>query len=623
MNPFHQLGMTAILCILVFASAYAQGRKENIEQTIVSGKVFALPDEKTSVFIGAKTSDRYSHIYTLDHATQKISMRLDAGRNISKMLTNYSKSKFYVLMDQLGDENFEIFEYEIASNSLRKIFGNTGFNASVQGFSVDDKTVYIRSNHQNKSIYSLYSVSLETLQATIMTDGKESFDGAIVSPSEKYVFLVKAMNNHETRLYKLDRATRIARMVLSEKGTIFWPTFFGHNEKYLYAKTDWDNDRLFCGRVLVNAPSIVEPVRMSESKDVECEYDRFANVTFLTESYEGRTDLKIYDDILERELTVQVAEKATVSAATAVGKSKKVIFNVSKANEAGDFYLANLKDRSKPTRISNFSSSTSANMAETRSFDFPVQSFDKRRIHSIYFAMESWINSKTKHPVIVWAHGGPDEHMQHAFYEFIQHWTTNGYIVLAPNSRGSSGYGKAFEKLNDRDWGGGHVNDLIYAKRAFAKLPFVDANRIFIAGPNYGGFSALSVIALHPNEFRAAATINPIVNLQSYVSGSASNPTMNEELNSEIGDSKLQAAFIKDRSPVNMANKIKTPLLIFYSENDRHVAKSDVESFVASVRGSGVIAKFELLTNEGHQIQRAESKSAINSAMLSFFESFK
>jgi dipeptidyl aminopeptidase/acylaminoacyl peptidase len=618
-----RLGVVAIVCAVNAYVAQAENAPTENAVAAIKSKVFALADEQTSVLIAAKQSDTYNNIYLLDHATQRMTLRLDAGKNISQLLSNYTKSKFYVLIDNMGDENFEIFEYETTANSLRKIFGNAGFKATIVGFSKNDKTVFVRSNHLDKSIFSIFSVNLENLQSTLMTNGKESFDGAIVSPSEKHVFLVKSVSNNETRLYKLDRATQSARLVLAEKGTVFWPTFFGHNEKYLYAKTNWDHDRKFCGRVLVAAPTIVEPVRMSDSKDVECEYDRYANVTILTESFEGRTDLKVFDDIFEREWPIQIPEKAQISAVSSVGKSKSIIFKVSKSNDPGEFYFANLKEKKKPTRITQIGGPNSSADNNAFSYDFPVQSFDKKRIHSIYFAQESWTKSQTKRPIILWVHDGPDDHIDHSYFTWIQQWAQRGFIVLTPNTRGSTGYGKTFERLNDRDWGGGHVQDLLAIKREFSKLPFVDSKRIFIAGTGYGGFSTLTALAQFPSEFRAAMCINPIVNLISFMNSLPPDPAWQEEYLTEVGDPKSGEASLKNRSPFFAANKIKTPIMMFQAEGDQRTSKAEMDAFVEELNRGKVQVKYVILKNEGHQIQRAESQATIQSGTADFFESFK
>jgi dipeptidyl aminopeptidase/acylaminoacyl peptidase len=93
-----------------------------------------------------------------------------------------------------------------------------------------------------------------------------------------------------------------------------------------------------------------------------------------------------------------------------------------------------------------------------------------------------------------------------------QFFAAQGYTVLLPNIRGSSGYGKAFEKLNDKDWGGGDLRDAIAGKQYLATLPWVDPAQTGITGTSYGGCLTMSAVCYAPGEFQAAAAMSGYAN---------------------------------------------------------------------------------------------------------------
>ncbi len=107
-------------------------------------------------------------------------------------------------------------------------------------------------------------------------------------------------------------------------------------------------------------------------------------------------------------------------------------------------------------------------------------------------------------PGIVWVHGGPTAQFMDTFQPQVEFFVGCGYTVLLPNIRGSSGYGRAFEALNDRDWGGGDLRDVIAGADFLKTLPGVDGDRIGVTGTSYGGIMSMMAVAFAPGVFGAA-----------------------------------------------------------------------------------------------------------------------
>ncbi|MDQ7829336.1 MAG: S9 family peptidase [Armatimonadota bacterium] len=115
-------------------------------------------------------------------------------------------------------------------------------------------------------------------------------------------------------------------------------------------------------------------------------------------------------------------------------------------------------------------------------------------------------------PGLLWLHGGPTSQFLDTFQPSVQFFAMHGYTVLLPNVRGSSGYGRAFEDLNNRDWGGGDLRDAIAGKRFLATLPEVDPHHTGITGTSYGGCLTMSAVCFAPEEFQAAVVCSGYAN---------------------------------------------------------------------------------------------------------------
>src|SRR5690606_5387765 len=137
--------------------------------------------------------------------------------------------------------------------------------------------------------------------------------------------------------------------------------------------------------------------------------------------------------------------------------------------------------------------------------------------------------------------------------------------------------------LNDKDWGGGHIKDLIWAKRAMEKLDFIDKDRIYIVGARFGGFSTLSTITQNPKEFEGAVAIVALANLFTFMKSIPEDPAWQAEFLTEVGDPVKDKKLYEERSPYFHAEKIAIPLKIYQAENDVRTVKAEMDQFVAKL----------------------------------------
>lgn len=131
------------------------------------------------------------------------------------------------------------------------------------------------------------------------------------------------------------------------------------------------------------------------------------------------------------------------------------------------------------------------------------ESFDGLQIHAYLYRPRH--AALGQHPGIVWVHGGPTSQYLDTFQPQVQYFVQAGYVVLEPNIRGSSGYGRRFEDLNDLDWGHGDLRDVVAGAAYLRSLPEVDATHIGITGTSYGGIMSMDAVAFAPpGVFQAA-----------------------------------------------------------------------------------------------------------------------
>lgn len=592
------------------------------------GRFLPLPGGGASLVLMAMPGDAYPKIYSLDHASGVFKLKSDAGRPIQYLGRDYTLKNYYVLVDNNGDENYVIGKLDIATGRTRPFFGRPGFKAMITDFSSDGETLFVISNHEDKRVYSLYAVDRETGLHKRLTDGKQSFDSATLSPDGRWIALNQYLGNNESHLFLLDREARSGtqlRKVRARKGTNYNASFFSDDGQTLYINSNHRRDRMGCGAIPVLRPSQFSWMFAEPDRDIECHQQRPGDTTFLTETFNGETRLRPFKGLFEKEYEIPAPERAVVSNFVLLPGETSAYLRITQANNPGDFYrfeIAEGKD-AKLQRLAKLNISSIPDSAFAKSYDIRYKSDDKDNlgIHGILFAKEEWTKGDAKYPVIVWPHGGPDSHERHVYHPFFQYWALNGFIVFAPNFRGSTGYGKRFETLNDKDWGGGHIRDLIAGKQAIAQLPYVDPDRIFIVGASFGGYSTLSAITQYPNEFKGAVAIVALANLFTFMKSIPPDLAWQTEFKTELGDPVKDAALYKARSPYFFADKIRIPLKIYQAENDVRTVKAEMDQFVARLREHKIPVDYVVLEKEGHGFTRTDTWKNVLQGTVEFLKS--
>lgn len=239
--------------------------------------------------------------------------------------------------------------------------------------------------------------------------------------------------------------------------------------------------------------------------------------------------------------------------------------------------------------------------------------------HPMRFAQYVFVPKKLdrskKHPVVVLPHGGVNGDFGTYHVHIVKEMLEKGWIVLAPEYRGSTGYGKAFQEAID--YGGLEVDDVVAGLDwAVADLPYVDGSRAAIAGWSHGGLIALLAVMHHPEKFRAAYAGVPVTDLvtrlgyheQSYEDLFAAKNHIGKKVVEDVDE-------YRRRSPVFWASKLKTPLLIHATTNDRDVNVVETENLVNALKAEG--KKFEVKIYKdapaGHSFNRIDTPFAKDS----------
>lgn len=205
-------------------------------------------------------------------------------------------------------------------------------------------------------------------------------------------------------------------------------------------------------------------------------------------------------------------------------------------------------------------------------------------------------------PALLSIHGGPaaQERPEYAHGGLYQHLLANGIAILAPNIRGSLGYGRDHHQLIYGDWGGGDLTDLLAATDYLHTLDWIDPTRIAVFGRSYGGFAALTCLTQHPDQWAAGVSVYGPTDLN--VLARDAPPTAHDFIVRMLGDpdDPTDAARLHQRSPITHADKITTPILITQGTHDSRVPKPATDRIVALLRAKNIPVTYLVYNDEGH-----------------------
>ena len=276
-----------------------------------------------------------------------------------------------------------------------------------------------------------------------------------------------------------------------------------------------------------------------------------------------------------------------------------------------DIYVIDIgkdKDNNNKDNIQKISHSLLGNIPESlliKPDSIRYKSFDGLEISAfLYKPKEEIIDNKPlKFGAILSVHGSPtaQEKPLYDYSGLYQYLANNRLAVIAPNFRGSTGYGKSFEKKIYHDWGGNELKDLEYAIKWMISQNWVDNNRIGVFGASFGGFATLSCITRLP-QYNWKAAVD-IVGPSNLVTFAKSVPEHWKRFMGElVGDPEKEEGFLKERSPITYVDKIKATinLLIIQGANDPRVVKNESDQIVERLRNKGIGVEYVIFDDEGH-----------------------
>ena len=223
-------------------------------------------------------------------------------------------------------------------------------------------------------------------------------------------------------------------------------------------------------------------------------------------------------------------------------------------------------------------------------------------------------------PIVLSFHGGPEAQELPSLRSDYQALLAKGIAVLAPNVRGSSGFGKKFVNLDNGARRVDAVKDIKACVDYVVGAKIADPGRIGIMGGSYGGYMTMAGVTEYPAMFAAAANLFGVVNFATFFKHTEAWMAAISKV--EYGDPVTEAEMLKQLSPIHKLDRVTTPMMVLHGKNDTNVPVIEAEQVVDTLKQRKIPVEYVLFADEGHGWQKSENRIRSTVEIARWFEKY-
>ncbi len=521
--------------------------------------------------------------------------------------------------DQGGNELDHVFVRKL-DGELYDLTPGNALKADFLGWHEDGNIFYITTNEREATSMDVYAYQADDYSRDLIFENDKLNIGSI-SPNGEYLALVKTQTFANSNIYIANLKTKntTPELVTQHEGNISYGSYgFTPDSKRLLFATDEFGE--------FNQGWTYELATKESKALIEADWD----VSYIFYSPSGRyrvsavnadgvTELELFDTQNNKPMALEGIPSGELSQIRFTADEKRIAFALNTDTSPRNIYTTDLQTGNSVKLTTALPAGVNEENLVTASI-VRYPSFDGLDIPGILY-MPKQASKATPAPALVWIHGGPGGQSTKGYSATIQHLVNHGYTVLAANNRGSSGYGKTFFHLDDRNHGEKDLMDIVYARRYLESLDGIDKDNIGVIGGSYGGYLTVAAMTYHPDVFDVGVDVFGVTNWERTLKSiPAYWGPIRDALYDEMGDPATDQERHRAISPLFHAGKITKPLYVVQGANDPRVLQVESDELVKAVRANGVAVDYVLFPDEGHGFQKRKNRITNSDRIVQFLD---
>jgi len=575
---------------------------------------FAFATDNRSIYFLA-SDGRVDSIYSMDLSGGSVRQLTHLSESVGGFLLDHKGRFLIVVQDVEGNENYDLYRFDLQSGELQRLTAaGSGDTTMVCGLSPDDTFLYYAQTRDQRREAGLWQLEISTgRQRQLLPGMGRTLDCDAVSEDGGYLLFGELIGFDERHLGLLELATGRTHSIIAAPGINNVDGSFAGDQVYFLSALHSERFRLWRYRIGDSAPALVHLPFDNDLESLSMYAAGRVAVVAYRSALAGRT--AVFVDGFDTPVHFGLPAEAIAGAAFSDSDASLGIVFTEAANMPARYYRVG---SGKPVLLydANRSGIDNNQFSEARSLLVP--SFDGVQI-PVHLFIPNGTSADAPRPALFLIHGGPDEHLDPLYSSAIQYLANRGFVVVAPNVRGSTGFGRQYAALDNGDWGGGHIRDIVELASAVRNMDFIDPDKLFIAGMSFGGFSVMSLVTQYPDTFRAAVDFFGFTELASFVD---SWPRyLQRHLSVELGfDPRIDRVRNRALSPLYHVGRIRIPLQIHQGANDNRVPRVQSDWLVQRLRSLGGSVEYFVYTDEGHGFNRFENERLAWQRLVDFLQ---
>lgn len=584
-------------------------------------RVVPLDDIGNSRSVGSTTwSADGKHIYLSTNLTGRFNIwRTDADGSWPLQMTQSDDAQgglaasrdgswIYFIQDQGGDEYYDIYRVPTGGGAVEKVTNTPDLSERglVPGPANGMMALSVKKKSEAQSNVAVIDATGKVAVLTAEADPQYEWSPRIWTDGGKAIFANRdKIDSTSTEIWRVDVASGKSTPVLAKKDTIYRIQDVSADGQWLAVTTDVETGRPRAG--LYNLASKqwkwMKPIAWDQQA---LRFTRDGKSLIAESSDDLRTTLVRYDlrTGMETPLKLPAGLNYTTGNDSRSPDGKSLLVVHTAANVSGELNRYDLTDDSiRPVTKLAVASLRPEVLAKSQMVTY--KSFDGTLISALV-TMPANLKRDGSNPAIVIPHGGPTGKTDDYFDDIAAALASRGYVIIAPNFRGSTGYGKTFQTANYDDLGGGDLKDTVEAKRFLVESGYIDAKRVGIFGGSYGGFMTLMAIGKTPDEFAAGVQWFGIINWRTMYRDM--DEVLKAYLRSLLGTPEANSAGYDRASPLTYIENAKAPLLTIQGENDIRVPRGQAQEVHDILKAKGNTVETIYYPAEGHGFRKKENQ---------------
>src|SRR5580704_8451867 len=536
----------------------------------VAGSTWS-PDGKWIAYMSDYDGDEQWDIFLVSPKTGQV-VNLTNTREISEENPTWSPDGRYLayIVKPKTSSVFEIDVYDTVMRDVKHLTAGTAKDRMNVApiWSADGKFIVYTQVQSKETDSNVFLVDVSSAQSTLLTphEGERTYSASDVSPNGKTVLITSNAGNGYDNVGLLDIASKKIRWVTQDK----WET----------SAQNFSPD----GKLLT-----------------------------YTSNADGNVDIYLYDIVTGKARDLVLPKGVNYPAGNPspfTTDGSRMLFSHTGPTAPGDLWVYTFSDKPSHPNISRQLTSSlvggvrAEDMVEPQLVHYPSKD-GKWTISALVYVPYN-LPRQAEHPAIVYVHGGPAAQTMNTFNRFIQYMANQGYIVIAPNYRGSTGYGKEFQQANLFDMGGGDLQDVLAAADWIKQTGYVDPKKLILMGGSYGGYLTMMGVTKAPAMWAAGVPIVPFVNWFTEIQNE--DPVLQQSDLATMGDPEKNKALFHDRSPIFFVDQIKAPLFLLAGGNDPRCPEEESQQVIDAIKKRGGVVEFKIYENEGHGFAKVENQ---------------